>query len=368
MESTRATQAPDAEAPRTPAGGVPPRKPRDPLIDNVRFLLIVLVVFGHFLTSLRDNPLIDGVYTWIYLFHMPAFVFLSGLVINSYVLNARGARRIVTGLLAPFAIFTVLYQVFGTLVDQPVPSDDPLRDPYWLLWFLMALALWRISVPLLGGLRWPVATTVVTSTVLVTYVNLSSWWSIDRYVVLMPFFTAGLVRRPAAMQRVRSVGWRIVAVGVLLASVPVAIWAKDLPGGFITYSDGVDSPSEVPDFLALYVIAAAMIMAIVALAPGGRGRISLWGTRTIYVYLLHGFFVRAFRATELSSVLDTTAGMIVTLVASVVLAMILSSALVVRIARPLVEPRLEWFMRESPPAGTGDGGTAVAAADAPRAS
>ena len=326
---------------------------RDPLIDNVRFILIVLVVFGHFLTSMRDEPQIETVYLWIYLFHMPAFVFLAGLVITNYALTRKAARRIVTGLLAPFVIFTVLYEWFGRWVDMPVPSDDPLRQPYWLLWFLMALALWRLCVPLLSGLRWPVITTVISSTVLALTVDLSKYWSIDRFVVLMPFFTAGLMMRPDAIQRVRGAGWRVLGVVILLAAIPVAVWAKDLQRGFITYSDAVDSPDEVPAFLVMYAVAAAMTVAVIALAPSRRSRISVWGTRTIYVYLLHGFFVRAFRASDVDQALESTEGMLLMLLVSIVLSILLASSAVIRLTRPLVEPRMDWFMRPEPPAGTG---------------
>ncbi len=331
-----------------PAGAAPRRRPRNPLLDNIRFLLIVLVVFGHFLTSMRDDPVIETVYLWIYLFHMPAFVFLAGLVITNYALDRRGARRIVTGLLAPFVIFTVLYELFGRWVDMPVPSDDPLRQPYWLLWFLMALALWRVCVPLLSALRWPVVTTVVTSTVLATAIDLSKYWSIDRFVVLMPFFTAGLMLTPDRLARVRTPGWRALGVVVLLLAIPVAVWAKDAQRGFITYSDAVDSVAEMPTFLFFYAVATAMTAAFIALSPGGRSRMSVWGTRTIYVYLLHGFFVRAYRASDWDSALESVQGMFVILLVSIVLSILLASPLAVKLTHHLVEPRLAWLMKDRP--------------------
>src|SRR4029077_11373781 len=58
-------------------------KERDSVIDNARFILIVLVVLGHFLTTMQGSPALDVLYAWIYMFHMPAFVFLSGLWINA---------------------------------------------------------------------------------------------------------------------------------------------------------------------------------------------------------------------------------------------------------------------------------------------
>lgn len=64
-------------------------KERNYLFDNLKFLLIVLVVFGHSLEeiSLEHNYAI--IRAWIYSFHMPVFVFISGYFSKSV---RRGAK------------------------------------------------------------------------------------------------------------------------------------------------------------------------------------------------------------------------------------------------------------------------------------
>ena len=53
-------------------------KERDYFFDNLKAVLIFLVVLGHFLLPIRgDNPLVV-VKRLIYVFHMPLFVFISG--------------------------------------------------------------------------------------------------------------------------------------------------------------------------------------------------------------------------------------------------------------------------------------------------
>ena len=48
--------------------------------DNVKALLIFLVVLGHMTTDyVSDSHLVRWTTLWIYSFHMPAFIFLSGL-------------------------------------------------------------------------------------------------------------------------------------------------------------------------------------------------------------------------------------------------------------------------------------------------
>ena len=59
-------------------------KKRNILFDNIRVVLIILVVYGHAMEPLRfDNKLFTGLYNFIYLFHMPLFVFCSGAFAKS---------------------------------------------------------------------------------------------------------------------------------------------------------------------------------------------------------------------------------------------------------------------------------------------
>lgn len=53
---------------------------RDLYFDNLKGILISLVVFGHLIENFYfKSKFVEIVYTFIYTFHMPAFIFLSGL-------------------------------------------------------------------------------------------------------------------------------------------------------------------------------------------------------------------------------------------------------------------------------------------------
>ena len=50
---------------------------REYLFDNLKFILITLVVVGHIMTSLRSIYVGKFLYLFIYFFHMPAMIFIS---------------------------------------------------------------------------------------------------------------------------------------------------------------------------------------------------------------------------------------------------------------------------------------------------
>ena len=48
-------------------------------IDNIKVVLIFLVVFGHLIERYIDTSnTLMGIYMFIYIFHMPLFVYISG--------------------------------------------------------------------------------------------------------------------------------------------------------------------------------------------------------------------------------------------------------------------------------------------------
>ena len=50
-------------------------------IDNLKVILIFLVVFGHLIERYIDTNLtLRGLYMFIYTFHMPLFIFVSGFL------------------------------------------------------------------------------------------------------------------------------------------------------------------------------------------------------------------------------------------------------------------------------------------------
>ena len=57
-----------------------PRRARIALFDNLKGMLIILVVFGHIAHPIHnDNAALSAAFDIIYLFHMPLFVLTSGL-------------------------------------------------------------------------------------------------------------------------------------------------------------------------------------------------------------------------------------------------------------------------------------------------
>lgn len=136
--------------------------PRDTVLDAARFLAITPVVLGHAFEPLLDAAPARVGYLWIYAFHMPLFALLSGHLTRDLAVTDRRAARLLTGVVLPSLVFGTAYSLVAAALSGRRPMISPL-DPYWVMWFLFARALWRAALgsttacgcPRSARRRWP---------------------------------------------------------------------------------------------------------------------------------------------------------------------------------------------------------------------
>ncbi len=151
-----------------------------PDIDRAKGLAILLVVFGHLMSSgyPRGNAWYDTAKDIVYTFHMPFFMYLSGYVFSltgkqaiPYGAYTRFLRERAMRLLLPFAAFGLLIVTGKYLSQFFLYVDDPPRNllaglgdlvidtdnsPALSIWYVYVLFLYSAAMPLLWrlGLRW----------------------------------------------------------------------------------------------------------------------------------------------------------------------------------------------------------------------
>ena len=116
---------------------------RDDYADFLKYLLIWLVVLGHFINFYQYTRGFGGVYIWIYTFHMPLFVFISGYF-SKHISNYR--RKSIDTLLWPFIVFQFLNILYATIIPLE-PLKENFFYPYHQNWYLIALFWWRSFIP-----------------------------------------------------------------------------------------------------------------------------------------------------------------------------------------------------------------------------
>lgn len=350
--------APPPVAPTPPASA--PKK-RVPFWDNARFACITLVVIGHGIQRLTaDSNNAYVVYLFIYAFHMPAFAMISGYFSKSDPPNRGQMMKVLTDILLPYAVMEIIWTVVKSLVEGRNAFNP--SQPSWTLWFLLALGIFRLILPYLVLLRWPLVWAVVFSVSVGYFDNVDSTFSLSRAIGILPFFVLGWkVRQWGLVDKWRIVEeqtWyvragAIVVLGGWLAIIWVGIerWREFELHRWFFYDDsyaGIGGDEWWAGFvrLALIALTALLSAAFFVLIPRSHTWMTAFGQSTMYVYLLHSFVLYPLRETGILKGEHSSAMWLVSMVlACIAISIALSSPWVRRVFRPLVEPRATWLFR-----------------------
>ena len=341
-------------APRKhPAGTAGPASARrDPFFDNAKYLTIVLVACGHAWEPLtRDSRVATAAYLTVYAFHMPAFALVCGYFSRSFDMSPGRVRRLLAGVAVPYLVFETAYTLFYRWAqDDPGYPLSPL-DPWYVMWFLLALFVWRLTTPLWLVLRHPVPVALGCAVLASVSPDLGGDISIQRVLGFLPFFVLGLTLRAEHFERLRT--WRVrwtalpVVAAALVAAYTVAPWF----GAGWFYHRGSVTGQGVPNWMGLFTTPALFCLALVLTAcflswvPGRHLWCTALGAGTMYGYLLHGFVIKASRFWDWYDRpwLHTAPGLLGVTAAAVGLITVLCSGPVRAVFRFVVEPRTEWL-------------------------
>lgn len=266
-------------------------------VDIMKGICIILVVMGHYLPD--DSP---GWYVLfndlLYRFHMPLFMFLSGLL---YCVTMRPesyihlVRRKALRLMVPYFFVSVLIIALklatpGQDLSHPVGWNAFGRMFYYpeaayVLWFIWALWLIFLAVPLLRTVR---ARDIFFIISLVLWVMPVYWpreiFCIGQTIDMLPYFAAGMfawdhrsLSRPI-LGAVRRLPW--VAV---VALVGFYLLTDLVPDGIVRH---------ILDFIVAFSGIAVIAVIAIALARNGRSRSLLKvGECSFIIFLFHTTFI-----------------------------------------------------------------------------
>lgn len=270
--------------------------------DNIKMLLIFLVVLGHTIafTQWTGDTSLLCVYNCIYSFHMPLFVFISGYFSKRITCPRKKDIEI---LLYPYLVFQVL-NVFYVRYIEHNPARWNLFIPLHQNWYILALFIWRLIIPYFQYVnKWMgIVTALGLSLIFSKYQVPDSLFALNYVFVFLPFFVLGYYIDEAEIQRIEK---RIVnvfvpiAVFVLFAAIIAGTYHSTNFGLTITQafkppyictsyiSYGLRFVGFVLSFMLIYL----MFVMKDKLGTNNANRLDFSGGGTILVYMMHYFFL-----------------------------------------------------------------------------
>jgi len=339
-------QQPEPQAVERPA-----RQARDPWFDNVKMTLVTLVVLGHAWTLLPSGTVHSWAYDFLYAWHVPAFVIITGYLSRSFSWTPAKLVALLRTVALPYVVFEAALAGFRYQVGG-VQLHDLFADPHWPMWYLSALFFWRLMTPVFLWLPKPVALLLAVAISLLAGLEAGDTLDAARIFGLLPFFVLGLVltdRHWSVVRSRRAVPFALL--GVLVVVVLSRFTNDWINTEWLYYRSRYDA-LDPNDLRAALTRAALLCVGLVgaascfALVPRGRSWFSTLGAATLVVYLFHGFFVLTAQYEGFPDWADrhVVESFVLTTVAAVALALVLAVPPVARALGVLVDP-LGWLDR-----------------------
>lgn len=273
---------------------------RDPWLDNAKLWLVVVVVIGHSVVLMPPTDERSQLYDFIYQFHIPAFVLVTGYLSRTFQWSRRHLTALVYSLLVPYLIFELALALFRVHVTGEVSSLEVLSplwlEPHWPMWYLIVLIMWRLATPILRS-HWLMVPASIAVSLGAGFFDLQLF-DLNRALGLLPFFVVGLHLGPRLLDRLRSPWSYLPGAAVMvwlwtLAAQTDDHWSTQWFYYRSSYTDlGVDGAEGISTRATLIAIGLLGSFAALCVIPRAQHWFTAMGAWTMGVYLLHGFVVR----------------------------------------------------------------------------
>ena len=271
-------------------------KKRIYLYDNLKFFLIFFVVLGHFIDQgieAYEQDLFYRMYIFIYAFHMPLFIFISGLFFKDKNITKKVFYYLATGITMSIVIFCFKHIVYhsGSL-DFVYVMNAP--------WFMIALAAFTLLTHFLRDIDKRLI--LIISIIFACFAGYTSSFNdflcVSRIIVFYPFYLAGTMLDADKIAEVSRKKPLRITGGVLIAAWTAAcIFGYEKVYTLRKLFTGRNPFERLLSGMApfgweyrvlCYVISAALCFALICVIPSRKiPFISYSGTKTIQVYFWH---------------------------------------------------------------------------------
>ncbi|MER2039752.1 MAG: acyltransferase family protein [Solibacillus sp.] len=310
--------------------------------DNAKAILIYFVVLGHLLSGyLMENEYVDTFYLVIYLFHMPAFILIAGHF-SRRIKRIADLTKIAKTLLLPYIIFQLIYSLYYKNIFGDNVKIEFL-EPRYALWFLLSMIMWKIMLLAFGSHRSMVFVSVAISLLAGYMSEVNEWLSLSRTFFFFPFFLLGYYLDRENFVKMKN-KWNVRVASILAVAVVLIVYLygdihwQEWFFGRVPYEDIRYGILQLNVLSRLFIYGLMMVSTYIflTLVPKGNRWYTTIGGKTLCVYLLHLFIVRAFKETQIFEWIEDTGNYVVLFGVAFMIVYVLSRNWVWRITAPLI--------------------------------
>lgn len=276
---------------------------RNTYFDSLKFVLIALVVFGHVIEQQAFNTLYSGdsdhltltVYGFLYSFHMPLFVFISGYFSQNMTWEK---------FLKSFKALIPTYILFQIILSIPDILNDSFKiirfiaEPKGVMWYILSLLSWRFLFSFIPKNKnvFPIVLSIsILAALICGFVHFPiNLFSIPKTIGFMPFFVLGYYCNQSIIDKIRALK-PIYSIAILItAFVGIYFFAT---GEFISsfflniYYEWLFGDRYFLGLIIRILIYPMSTILAVCIMNITVDRFAKWGSKTLEIYLLHAVLI-----------------------------------------------------------------------------
>ena len=268
--------------------------------DILKFVMIFLVVLGHaadYYTA--DTESMKALFFFIYTFHMPVFIFVSGLFAKRTVNEKRKDK--IAGYLILYLVFKIFdFGYKAIFVGAPKFSLLSESAAPWFMLALFELAVITIIVKDFSP-KFVLPISIALACIIGYDPEIRDFLALSRVIIYFPFYYIGYITDLKKLEEFcRKKALKIGSAAFLIAYAVIVFvfsdkmyWLRPLLTGRNPFSvlGPVSWEYGFLFRLGYYVIVAAVCLAIIVITPDKTpfGIIPKLGQRTLSVYFFHNF-------------------------------------------------------------------------------
>jgi fucose 4-O-acetylase-like acetyltransferase/poly-gamma-glutamate capsule biosynthesis protein CapA/YwtB (metallophosphatase superfamily)/lysophospholipase L1-like esterase len=255
--------------------------------DNTKGILIFLVVLGHFLLPYFIFDIPETLLNVIYIFHMPAFVFVSGY----FSKKVSDLKSSILKLCIAYILFNYSMMLYAKIYEN---IDFSLLKPYYSYWYLLALVIWRLIIPFVPKSKMSFITSLLFMFLIGFWSEVNNVLALSRIVGFFPFFLAGYMLSENKINLFlfsRVLMHKVLGVILFTFSLIVCVLVSHSGISideliWFPYSSYV---SLIYRLLLAY-LSATIILSFMLMIPTKPIRfISKWGRNSLPIFILHRY-------------------------------------------------------------------------------
>lgn len=262
---------------------------RDTRIDSLKYWLIVLVIAGHVFLQCGSHRVTNQItWHWIYLFHMPLFIFLSG-----YFSHKKTNQEFINSslkILEPYVVFQLIARGFDYLKGEPITLIN-LLTPRYVLWYLLSLFCWRLMLQILPDKILKNSKLVIISTLVVSiiagFLPFNNFLTLQRTFAFLPYFFIGYYMREKNLFIPKK--YRPWCICFLIATIIIPVFFSDYLGDLFRIIE-YDSIKDAYRRVFTTILSIPMSIAFIAVCPNFHWT-AKQGRYTMQYFIYHPFMV-----------------------------------------------------------------------------